>query len=98
MLQVDEQWAVRTDDSCTWWPHDLAQRIATRPITGTTGADQGVLLLLVETDVLRGVPLDYPAIGLVVNELNSANALSALALGEDGVLRLRFSLRVFDDT
>ena len=101
MLQVGAEWSIRTDDSCTWWPHDLAQHITTRPITTrpitNQGEDDGVLLI-VETNLLVGVPLDHPETGVRLNTLNADNALSTLALGEDGVLRLRFSMRVFDDT
>ncbi len=96
MLQVGAEWSIRTDDSCTWWPHDLAQHITTRPITDQ-GDDDGVLLI-VETNFLVGVPPEYPETGVQLNTLNADNALSTLALGDDGVLRLRFSMRVFDDT
>jgi hypothetical protein len=97
MLQVDGQWTVRTEDSCMWWPHDLAQQITIRPVTGDGGSDHGILLD-VETDVLRGIPPDYPAVAEAVNRANSRNTLSVLAVGDDGVLRLRFSLRIFEDT
>ena len=33
MLQVGAEWSIRTDDSCTLWPHDLAQNITTRTIS-----------------------------------------------------------------
>jgi len=96
MLQVDDEWSVRTEDSCTWWPHDLAQRIATRPITDQGGSEG--LLLTVETDLLTGVTLDAPDAGQRLNTLAATNALSTVALGDDEVLVLHFSVRVFDDT
>lgn len=85
MLQVGADWSIRTDDSCTWCPHDLAQHNTTRPITDR-GDDDGVLLA-VETNLLVGVPPEYPEARVRLNTLNADNALSTLALGDDGLLR-----------
>jgi len=52
MLQVGERRSVRTVDSCTWWPHDVAECITTRPITDQAG-------------VLPGTPRPSPATTVV---------------------------------
>jgi hypothetical protein len=97
ILHVDQRWSVRAVNGCAWWPFDLAQHITTHPITRDYGRDHGILLD-VETDVLQQVPLDDEAVPRNVNRANWNNSLSALALGDDSVLRLRFALRIFADT
>ncbi len=96
MLQIDDRWRMRSGEGCTWWPHDLAQTITVRSITRESACENGVLLN-VETDVLRRVPLDFPAVGRALNRANADNTLSTFTLDDDGNLRLRFSLRIFED-
>lgn len=95
-LGLGDDWSVRDASSWTWWPSDLVQRIRIHPEIQGPGDD---FVIHVETDVLTEVPTDEPAqLEHVLSGLNARNALSTLALGKDGVLRLWFSLRVRNDT
>lgn len=95
-LKIDAEWCAAQPDGFDWWPHDLRQRVRLRRLEAATPEEAGVLLT-VETDIVRSVPLEEASTYEVLNRANQAHELSILALGEDGVVRLRFALRIFED-
>ncbi len=84
-MQIDTDWSVRSERSFSWWAKDFVQHISvTEPVKS---GDFWVSRLVAVTPIVEGVEITENAYNL----LNVPNAyfgtLSAMVLGQDGVVR-----------
>lgn len=69
-LQVDEQWAVRTEHGFTWWPSSLRQVVRAEPPQEVLGED--ITRVVVEMPLLRGLDGDSTS---ALTMMGNANAV-----------------------
>lgn len=93
LLNIDEEWTVRTTDSFSWWPHATQQRFFYDGPYHDAKRDMEVWRLTVETDFLRNVPADKRG---VVALLNYAAPMHTARAGTDGRIWLSSSTLVYD--
>jgi len=95
-MQIDTEWSVRGERSFSWWAKDFVQHISvTEPVKS---GDFWVSRLIAVTPIVEGVEVTEDAYHL----LNVPNAyfgtLSAMVLGQDGVVRHVAATTVHEQT
>jgi len=94
-MQIDDDWAVRTDDAFTWWAHRQAQRIYAGPPRDVGGIVTRALHI--ETDLLRRVPAGTETLVRLAG-INRLATLSAyVADPDEGRVRLHASVSLTAD-
>src|SRR5437667_12267245 len=84
-MQIETEWSVRGDRSFSWWAKDFVQHISvTEPVKS---GDFLVSRLVAVTPIVEGVEVTENAYHLLSVPNAYFGTLSALVLGQDGVVR-----------
>jgi len=100
-LQVDEEWAVRTDRGFTWWPDGQAQTIEVieEAADGADSRKTPSVLLSVRTEFLSGLELtDQAAVTINSSLLSTATLCGPVYDPAKKTLELSSLVRVHEET
>ena len=95
-MQIDTEWSVRGERSFSWWAKDFVQHISvTEPVKS---GDFWVSRLVAVTPIVEGVEVTENAYHLLSVPNAYFGTLSALVLGQDGVVRHVAATTVHEQT